>query len=85
MVRLDTFNSGRGRLTRTPSVWTFSVTASTAWLRVDVSRTLAFWRTRESMMWKIVVLLPVPERAEVRQGGKRESGKAGERECSVTV
>ena len=59
-------------LTRTPKVWTFSVTASTAWFRVDVTRTRASWRTRESMMWKIVVLLPVPERTQKQ--GVRGSG-----------
>lgn len=68
-------------------MWTFSVTASTAWLRVDVTRTLASWRTLESMMWKIVVLLPVPKRAE-RQG---EGGKGGDNafgtapSCFVTL
>lgn len=56
-------------------MWTFSATASTAWFREDVTRTLAPWRTRESIMWKIVVLLPVPERGEEQRksklGGKR--------------
>lgn len=47
-------------LTRTPKESTFSVTASIAWLRMDVMRTRASFWTRESMTWKIVVDFPVP-------------------------